>query len=133
MRIVRTQERAQYAPPSILHLRCYSSIFWEPPQMWVWPQLVFGGSPPYPIVIGGPFPPRQTPSLPTLSFQGAAQAVRGGRGPRAQGGGGGAGLQAALGARPTSGVTRRSYGRGAWILWSDNDAPVFMLCCGCVS
>ena len=37
--------------------------------MWVWPQLVFGGSPPSPIVIGGPFPqakPLPSPPSPSL-------------------------------------------------------------------
>ena len=72
--------------------------------MWVWPQLVFGGSPPSPIIIGGPFPQaKPLPSLPSPSLfpppplalfarlrEGAAQAGGGGgRGPRAQGGGGG--------------------------------------------
>ena len=99
------------------------------PQMWVWPQLVFGGSPPSPIVIGGPFhqakplPSPPSPSLfppPPLALfarlrEGAAQAGGGGRGPRAQGGRGGGGLQPALGARPTSGGTRyglRGSGEG---------------------
>ena len=37
--------------------------------MWVWPQLVFGGSPPSRIVIGGPFPqakPLPSPPSPSL-------------------------------------------------------------------
>ena len=87
------------------------------PQMWVWPQLVFGGSPPpIPHCNWRTLPSSQTPSLPALSFPlpptplgsfckapgGGGPSWRGGRGPRAQGGGG----QAALGARPTSGGTR---------------------------
>ena len=72
------------------------------PQMWVWPQLVFGGSPPYPIVIGGPFPqakpfpPRpllpSSPHPPWLFLQGSGRGrprLVGRGGPRAQGGGGG--------------------------------------------
>ena len=39
------------------------------PEMWVWPQLVFEGPPPSPIVIGGPFPqakPLPSPPSPSL-------------------------------------------------------------------
>ena len=39
------------------------------PQMWVWPQLVFGGSPPSRIAIGGPFPQAKAlPSPPSPSL-----------------------------------------------------------------
>ena len=87
--------------------------------MWVWPQLVFGGSPASPIVIGGPIPqakPLPSPPSPSLSppptlalfarlREGAAQAGGGG-GVLGRKGVEGGGLQAALGARPTSGGTR---------------------------
>ena len=73
--------------------------------MWVWPQVVFGGSPPSPIAIGGPFPQaKDLPSPPSPSLfppaplalfamlrDGAAQSGVGGRGPRVQGGGEGRG------------------------------------------
>ena len=86
--------------------------------MWVWPQLVFGGPPPSPIVIGGPFPqakPLPSPPSPSLFPPhplGSFCKAPGGGGPGRWGGGvlwrngveGGGALQAALGARPTSGV-----------------------------
>ena len=69
----------------------FARIILESPQMWVWPQLMFGGSPPSPIVIGGPFP--QAKSLPSPPFlqgsgRGRPKLVER-RGPSAQGGGGG--------------------------------------------
>ena len=99
-------------------------IYWEPPDV-VWPQLVFGGSTSPPIVIGGPFPqakplpsppsPSLFPTTPLGSFCKAPGGRRprlvGGRGPRAQGGGGGGGLQAALGARPIWGFAKRKRGK----------------------
>ena len=84
------------------------------PQMWVWPQLVFGGYPPSPIAIGGPFPQAKAPPSPRplppssphplwlflqCSGTGWPRLVWG-RGPRVRGG-------AVLGARPTSGGTRQ--------------------------
>ena len=72
------------------------------PQMWVWPQLVFGGVPPIPdcnwrtLPSSQPFPPR--PLLPSFphpigsfcrALGGGGPGWWGGRGPRAQGGGGG--------------------------------------------
>ena len=78
----------------------------ESPQMWVWPQLVFGGSPPHPpLQLEGPslkpkpFPPRPLPPSsppPLLALfavvrDGAAQPGVGGRGLRVQGGQGGEG------------------------------------------
>ena len=88
--------------------------------MWVWPQLVFGGSPPQPhIAIGGPFPQAKAlPSPPAPSLfpppplalfamlrDGAAQSGVGG-GVLGCKGGRGEGPPAVLGARPTSGATR---------------------------
>ena len=78
--------------------------------MWVWPQLVFGGPPPSPIVIGGPFPQaKPLPSPPSPSVfpppllalfarlrEGRPRLV-GGRGPSAQGGGGRGGPTARAG------------------------------------
>ena len=97
------------------------SIFLGPlvgsPQMWVWPQLVFAGSPPSPIVIGGRFPQAKplpsppSPSLfpphpPSLFLQGSGRGrlrLVGGRGPRTQRGGGGGG--------PSSGTWLEKAGR----------------------
>ena len=92
----------------------------ESPQMWVRPQLVFAGSSPSPIAIGGPFPQAKSPSLPALSLPlpptpldsfcdapGRGGPVWcGGRGPRVQGGGGveGRALQQYLGPDPHLGV-----------------------------
>ena len=78
--------------------------------MWVWPQLVFGGSPPpSPLAIGGPFPQAKAlPSPPSSSLfpERGGPVWCGGRGPRVQGGVAGEGPPALLGARPTSGGTR---------------------------
>ena len=55
----------------ILHNLIMQRIDFGSPQMWVWPELVFGGSPPSPIVIGGPFPqakPLPSPRPPRGSF-----------------------------------------------------------------
>ena len=68
----------------------------ESPQMWVWPQLLFGEYPPSPRCNWRTLPSSHSPSLPTLSLfphlanfailrEGVAQA---GVGPKAQGGGG---------------------------------------------
>ena len=95
------------------------------PQMWVWPQLVFGGSRPSPIVIGGPFPqakplpslpsPSSSPTPPWLFLQGS------GRGrSRLVGGGGvlerraveGGGSKRHLGPDPLLGAPYRSLGNG---------------------
>ena len=90
------------------------------PSMWVWPELVFGGSPLSPIAIGGPFaqanplPSPPSPSLFPPTPLGSFCKVPGGGGPSWWGGGvlgrkglEGGGVQAALGARPTSGGTRQ--------------------------
>ena len=87
--------------------------------MWVWPQLVFGGFPPSPVAIGGPFPQAKalpsppSPSLPppplalfAMLQDGAAQSGVGG-GVLGCKGGGGEGPPAVLGARPTSVGTRQ--------------------------
>ena len=76
--------------------------------------------PPSPMVVGGPLPPSQTPSLPALSVPlpptplgsfckapgGGGPGWWEGRGPRAQGGGGGGGgaSKPHLGADPHLGV-----------------------------
>ena len=86
--------------------------------MWVWPQLVFGGSPPIPHCDWRTLPSSQTPSLLALSFPlpptplgsfckalgGGGPGRRGGRGPRAQGGGGGGASKRHLGPDPHLGV-----------------------------
>ena len=92
------------------------------PQMWVRPQLVFGGSPSHPHCNWRTLPSSQTPSLPALSFPLPPTPLCSfsrppqGRGPVFGGGGlgalgrkgvGGAGLQSSLGARPTFGGTRK--------------------------
>ena len=106
--------------PNPLFYRLFGS-----PQMWVWPQLVFGGSPPIPHCNWRTLPSSQSPSLPALSLplpptplgsfcnapgvrDGAAQCGVGGWGPR---GVEGEGPPAALGAGPTSGGTRTFLGR----------------------
>ena len=67
-------------------------IFGGPPQMWVWPQLLFGGSPPHPplqledpSLKPKPFPPRPLPpssphplALFAMPRDGAAQSGVGG-------------------------------------------------------
>ena len=71
------------------------------PQIWVWPQLVFGRSPPIPhcnwrtLPSSQPLPSPPSPSLlPLGSFSkapgGGNSGWWGARGPRAEGGGGGA-------------------------------------------
>ena len=87
----------------------------ESPHMWVWPQVPFGGHPP-PKATGGPFPPaRALPSPPSLSSPtplALFATLRDGRLGWRGGGGSqrwtGRVLQAALGARPTSGGIRLS-------------------------
>ena len=93
--------------------------FWERPDVGLAPPGVWRVPPPSPIVIGGPFPqakPLPSPPSPSLSappllalfarlWEGAAQAGGGGGVLGRKGVGGG--LQAALGARPTSGSTRQ--------------------------
>ena len=91
------------------------------PPMWVWPQLVFGGSPPIPHcnwrtlpsshkALPSPPSPSLLPPTPLGSFcnapgvrDGAAQSGVGGG---VLGGVEGEGPPAVLGARPTSGGTR---------------------------
>ena len=111
----RTEKNKKYPkrPPSLLRI-----ISLGAPQMWVWPQLLFGGSPPIPIAIGGPFPqakalpsppsPSLFPPTPLGSFcnapgvrDGAAQSGVGGGGPR--GGWRGRALQRYLGPDPPKG------------------------------
>ena len=89
--------------------------------MRVWPQLVFGGSPPIPHCNWRTLPSSQTLSLPVLSFPlpptplGSFCKARGGGGPGWWGGGVlgrkgvEGGLQAALGARHTLGGTRHIH------------------------
>ena len=84
--------------------------------MWVWPKLVFGRSPPSPLVIGGPFPqakPLPSPPSPSLfptplalfaRLQEGRPRLVGGRGPRAQGGEGGGASKRHLGPDPHLGV-----------------------------
>ena len=64
-------------PYDIKILRCIAETpihqkkcpnFRESPQMWVWPQLVFGGSPPSPHCNWRTLPSSQSPSLPALSL-----------------------------------------------------------------
>ena len=100
-----------------------AAFSWEPPDVGLAPTGVWR-VPLIPHCNWRTLPSSQTPSLPALSFplpptplgsfarlrERAAQAG-GGEGPRAQWGGGGGGLQAALGARPTSGGTRFSLRR----------------------
>ena len=105
---------------TIKHL-LYTFLFCEPPDVGLVPTGV--GRVPPPILHCNwrtlrssqpPFPPPPSPSLfppPPLAlfarlWEGAAQAGGGGGGPTAKGVEGGGGLQAALGARPTSGGTR---------------------------
>ena len=46
-----------------------NNLYFGSPQMWVWPELVFGGSPPHiPHCNWRTLPSSQTPSLPALSF-----------------------------------------------------------------
>ena len=78
----------------------------ESPQMWDWPQMPCGGSPPSPTAIGKAFPLPPSSPHPFLPCSGRGRPrLVWGRAPRAQGGWRGSALQAALGARPTSGGT----------------------------
>ena len=100
----------------------FGQRFWEPPDVGLASTGVWR-VPPSPIAIGGPFPQANPlPSLPSPSFfpphpLGSFGKAPGGGGSGWWGGGvlgrrgveGGA-LQAALGARPTSGGTRRLRG-----------------------
>ena len=99
-------------------------FFWEPPGVGLAPTGVWR-VPPIPHCNWRTLPSSQTPSLPALSFTlppprlrsfckapgGGAQAGGGGEGSRGARGWGveGGGLQAALGARPTSGGTRELF------------------------
>ena len=89
------------------------------PQMWVWPQLVFGGPPPIPDCDWRTLPSSQTPSLPALSSPTplgpfckapgrGGPGWWGGRVPRAQGGGGGGASKRHLGPDPHLGVLDKS-------------------------
>ena len=94
--------------------------------MWVWTELLFGGSPPIaPLKLEEPKPSSHSPSLPTLSPPGSYCNAPGGGGPAGVGGGvqerRGWSLQAALGARPTSGGTRNGTAKGERpksVIWS---------------
>ena len=113
-----------HRPGILLYTPPCSSVIGSP-QMWVWPQLVFGRSPPHPplqledpSLKPKPFPPRplppSSPHPPWLFLQCSGSPGRGG--PVWCGGGvprgvEGEGPPAVLWARPTSGGTRRELFR----------------------